>query len=283
MPLRCAMTFSIVARSADGLGPRRRRGQQVPGGRRGRARGRGGCRARSRPSRTRTSPTGRRGWPCCAPGCPRPAWSPGLTAADDGRAQRQLGVVGAAGDGATFTGDGLPRLGGRRRRRRLRDPGQHPDRPEVVDAMRGRVAGATPASRAWPRGCSRRCGPATGPAATGAAGRARRCWWSPRAGVRRHRATSLVDLRVDDHPDPVAELARLLDLHDAAVRPARPGGAARPDRRARRRGARAAGRPRSPRRRPRRRAGRLGRRREPRGAHGAGPDRPAGARPAPQG
>ena len=30
----------------------------------------------------------------------------GLTAADPGRAQRQLGVVGPVGDGATYTGDG---------------------------------------------------------------------------------------------------------------------------------------------------------------------------------
>src|SRR5438067_1003075 len=37
----------------------------------------------------------------------------GLTAADPGRAQRQLGVVGPAGDGATYTGDGCHDWAGR--------------------------------------------------------------------------------------------------------------------------------------------------------------------------
>ena len=56
-------------------------------------------------------------------------------------------------------------------------------------------------------------------------------------------ATCVVDLRVDDHPDPVAELARLLDVHELLFGKAGPGDAARPDRRPRGRGARAAGRP----------------------------------------
>ena len=49
-----------------------------------------------------------------------------LTEADDGRDERQLGVVDAAGRGATFTGIRLPRLGGRAHRRRLRRAGEHP-------------------------------------------------------------------------------------------------------------------------------------------------------------
>ena len=38
----------------------------------------------------------------------------GLTAADDGRESRQLGVVGPTGDGATYTGQRLPPVGRRR-------------------------------------------------------------------------------------------------------------------------------------------------------------------------
>ena len=49
-----------------------------------------------------------------------------LTEADDGRDERQLGVVDGAGRGATYTGVGLPRLGRRARRRRIRRAGEHP-------------------------------------------------------------------------------------------------------------------------------------------------------------
>ena len=49
-----------------------------------------------------------------------------LTAADDGREQRQLGIVDAGGRAATFTGSRMPRLGRRPHRRRLCGTGQHP-------------------------------------------------------------------------------------------------------------------------------------------------------------
>ena len=49
-----------------------------------------------------------------------------LTEADEGRADRQLGVVDAQGRAATYTGVELPRLGRGDHRRRLRGPGQHP-------------------------------------------------------------------------------------------------------------------------------------------------------------
>ena len=72
---------------------------------------------------------------------------------DDGRDHRQVGIVDADGGAATHTGPGLHRLGRRPDRRRLRDPGQHPRRSEVVEAMeamwlrrRGRAA-RPPAAR----------------------------------------------------------------------------------------------------------------------------------------
>ena len=49
-----------------------------------------------------------------------------LTSADEGRAHRQLGIVDAEGRAATYTGDGVPRLGRRARRCRLRRAGEHP-------------------------------------------------------------------------------------------------------------------------------------------------------------
>ena len=47
---------------------------------------------------------------------------------DAGRDHRQVGIVDVDGGAATHTGPRLPRLGRRRDRRRLRDPGQHPGR-----------------------------------------------------------------------------------------------------------------------------------------------------------
>ena len=94
----------------------------------------------------------------------------------------------------------------------------------------------------------------------------------------------LVDLRVDDHPDPVPELGRLLDLHDAVLRPAGPGRLpAAGGRRSPPRSRAALDRGRPPpltARRPLSRPRRLGRRGEPRGAAGPGAHRPGGPRPA---
>ena len=49
--------------------------------------------------------------------------------------------------------------------------------------------------------------------ATGAAGRAPRCSWHDAAAATAASSDVEVDLRVDDHQRPVAELRRLLDLH----------------------------------------------------------------------
>ena len=49
-----------------------------------------------------------------------------LTAADEGRAERQVGVVDGAGPRGDVHGRGVPRLGRRPHGRRLRGAGQHP-------------------------------------------------------------------------------------------------------------------------------------------------------------
>ncbi|HTE72171.1 MAG TPA: DUF1028 domain-containing protein [Actinomycetes bacterium] len=135
-----------------------------------------------------------------------------LTAADDGRDQRQAGVVGATGDGATFTGSGCHDWAGGRAGDGYAVQGNILVGPEVVDAM----------ERAWLAGST------TGDAlperllATLAAG-------DQAGGDRRGRQSAAlvvvrpdggyggddteVDLRVDDHPSPVSELRRLLELH----------------------------------------------------------------------
>lgn len=135
-----------------------------------------------------------------------------LTAADDGRVQRQLGVVGATGDGATYTGTGCPAWAGGVAGDGFAIQGNILTGPEVVEAMR----------QAWLDSASephlaRRLLAAL--RAGDAAGGDRRGRQSAALLVvaknQGYGGTSdvLVDLRVDDHPDPVGELERLLDLH----------------------------------------------------------------------
>jgi uncharacterized Ntn-hydrolase superfamily protein len=144
----------------------------------------------------------------------------GLTAADPGRAQRQLGVVGADGEGATFTGSGCHGWAGGVAGDGYAIQGNILAGPQVVDAMRA----------AWQAAQER---PPAGE--TSGAWLARRLLAALRAGDeaggdRRGRQSAAllvvaegtgyggtgdvqVDLRVDDHREPVGELARLLDLH----------------------------------------------------------------------
>jgi len=137
----------------------------------------------------------------------------GLVAADPGRAQRQVGVVGSSGDGATFTGDECHDWAGGLAGAGFAVQGNILVGPQVVQAIRD----------AWLSGgddepLARRL-----LAALGAGDRA--------GGDRRGRQSAallvvgkgggyggtsdvVVDLRVDDHPDPLSELARLLGIHE---------------------------------------------------------------------
>ena len=134
-----------------------------------------------------------------------------LTAADEGRAQRQLGIVDTAGGAATFTGEGCHDWAGGRTGDGWAAQGNILTGPEVLDAV----------AEAYER--------AEGPLAerlTAAllagdrAGGDRRGRQSAallvvtEAGGYGGGSDVLVDLRVDDHPDPVAELGRLLTLHN---------------------------------------------------------------------
>ncbi len=134
-----------------------------------------------------------------------------LVADDDGRDQRQAGVVDAQGGAATWTGPGCADWAGGRTGDGWAAQGNLLTGPEVVDALASTFmqAEGTLAERLT--------------AALLAGDRA--------GGDRRGRQSAallvvsegggygggsdvLVDLRVDDHVDPVPELVRLLDLHD---------------------------------------------------------------------
>jgi uncharacterized Ntn-hydrolase superfamily protein len=136
----------------------------------------------------------------------------GLTAADPDRARRQLGVVAATGAGATFTGaechdwaggetgDGWAvqgnLLAGPRVAAEIRDAwlATGPDTP-----LAGRLVAAL---RAGDRAGGDRRGRQSAALLVVAPGQG----YGGGSDV-------AVDLRVDDHPDPTAELSRLLDLH----------------------------------------------------------------------
>jgi uncharacterized Ntn-hydrolase superfamily protein len=134
-----------------------------------------------------------------------------LTSADDKRAQRQVGVVGMTGEGASYTGSAGHEWAGSRTGDGYAVQGNTLTGPAVIDAMVDAFAAADGA-------LSRRL---LAPLGAG----------DDAGGDRRGRQSAallvvtpgggygggsdvLVDLRVDDHQAPVPELRRLLDLHD---------------------------------------------------------------------
>jgi uncharacterized Ntn-hydrolase superfamily protein len=133
-----------------------------------------------------------------------------LTEADEGRAQRQLGVVDARGRATTFTGDECMDWAGGRAGDGYCCQGNILAGAEVVDAIAASFESpdgdlATRLVRALQAGDN--------------AGGDRRGRQSAALVVVREAGGYLgetdrtLDLRVDDHPDPVPELSRLLDLH----------------------------------------------------------------------
>ena len=134
-----------------------------------------------------------------------------LTEADDGRDQRQLGVVDAAGRGATFTGSGCHDWAGGRTGSGYAAQGNILVSGETVEALaetfeaaEGSLAERLLASLA---------------AAQAAGGDSRGQQSASLLVVERdggYAALSdlLVDLRVDDHEAPIEELRRLYGLHD---------------------------------------------------------------------
>ena len=133
-----------------------------------------------------------------------------LTSADEGREHRQLGIVDAAGASATFTGDECHAWAGGRTGAGWAAQGNILTGPEVIDALVDAYTGTTGA-------LSHRLTQAL--LAADRAGGDRRGRQSAallvvsEGGGYGGGSDVLVDLRVDDHPDPVPELVRLLELH----------------------------------------------------------------------
>jgi uncharacterized Ntn-hydrolase superfamily protein len=136
----------------------------------------------------------------------------GLVAADPGRAQRQVGVVGRTGDGATYTGQACHSWAGGITGHGFAVQGNILTGPEVVEAMRDAWLESDPQAPLAHRVLAAlRGGDQAGGDRRGRQSAALLVV-SPGGG---YGGTSdvAVDLRVDDHPDPCAELARALDVH----------------------------------------------------------------------
>jgi uncharacterized Ntn-hydrolase superfamily protein len=134
-----------------------------------------------------------------------------LVAADDGRADRQVGVVDARGGAATFTGESCQDWAGGRTGEGYAAQGNILVSAATVDALAEtfeRTAGQPLAERLLD--CLR---------AAQAAGGDRRGQQSAsllvveKDGGYAKLSDTLVDLRVDDHPLPIEELARIYDAH----------------------------------------------------------------------
>ena len=134
-----------------------------------------------------------------------------LTDADDGRDERQLGVVDAAGRGATFTGSGCHEWAGGRAGRGYAAQGNILLSGETVDAL-AETFEATDGSLAERLLEALAAGQAAGGDSRGQQSAA--LLVVQRDGGYAGLSDSLVDLRVDDHEEPIEELRRLFVLHD---------------------------------------------------------------------
>jgi uncharacterized Ntn-hydrolase superfamily protein len=136
---------------------------------------------------------------------------------DDGHHDRQLGIVDAAGNAATHTGRGCLDWAGGVSARGVAIQGNILTGPEVVDAMKQAWDSHTDKSLAHRLLAALLAGDDAGGDSRGRQ--------SAALLVVRDRAgyggldDVAVDLRVDDHPRPVTELARLLDLSDFFLSP----------------------------------------------------------------
>jgi uncharacterized Ntn-hydrolase superfamily protein len=136
-----------------------------------------------------------------------------LTAPDEGRAQRQLGVVDAKGRAATYTGDECHAWAGGRTGEGYAAQGNILVSGDTVDALAGTFessAGRPLAERLVD------CLDAAEAAGGDSRGRQSAALLVvERDGGYASLSDVLVDLRVDDHADPLVELRRIYRMHDA--------------------------------------------------------------------
>ena len=154
---------------------------------------------------------GPRGLDLLAEGSDAEATIAALIADDEGAAQRQVGIVGADGSTATFTGDACLMWAGGRTGEHYAAQGNILAGPAVIDAMAAAFEGS---SGSLPDRLLKAL--AAGQAAGGdARGMQSAALLVVRDGGGYNGFNDRwVDLRVDDHPAPIAELQRLLDLRN---------------------------------------------------------------------
>jgi uncharacterized Ntn-hydrolase superfamily protein len=135
-----------------------------------------------------------------------------LTSADADREHRQLGVVDAAGRAASFTGAACMDWAGGVAGDGFAAQGNILTGPGVVDAVAAAWRRSPAPTLAGRLVEALAAGDAAGGDRRGRQSAALRVWKAGAAygGV----LDTAVDLRVDDHRDPVGELARLLGLHE---------------------------------------------------------------------
>ena len=136
-----------------------------------------------------------------------------LTSADDGRAHRQLGVVDGDGRSATYTGAECNAWAGGRAGTGYAAQGNILVSGETVDAL----AGTFEASAGKPL-AERLLDCLDAAEAAGGDSRGRQSaalLVVERDGGYANLSDVLVDLRVDEHPDPLVELRRIYRMHDA--------------------------------------------------------------------
>ena len=136
-----------------------------------------------------------------------------LTQADDGREQRQAGIVDRNGDAATYTGDKCHDWAGGRTGPSYAIQGNILTGADVVEAMEAAWLG-TDATQPLARRLliALIAGDAAGGDSRGRQSAA--VLVASNDGGYAGSTDILVDLRVDDSPAPIPELERLLDLHD---------------------------------------------------------------------
>lgn len=133
-----------------------------------------------------------------------------LTAADDGRETRQVGVVDAQGRAAGFTGDECFDWAGNSGAENFTCQGNILVGPEVVDDMKRAFESAN-GELARRLLVALHAGDQAGGDRRGR--QAASVLVVRKGGGYGGESDVAVDLRVDDHPTPVPELARLMDLH----------------------------------------------------------------------
>ena len=134
-----------------------------------------------------------------------------LTGADAQAADRQVGVVDGAGGSASFTGSGCHPWAGGRTGPGYAIQGNILTGPEVVDAMQQAWVASQDEPFAVRLLMALKAGDHAGGDSRGRQSAAL-VVASPGAGYGGG-SDIAVDLRVDDHHDPVAELARLMEIH----------------------------------------------------------------------